>query len=272
VTFESLPSRPREGNVDAVRTERTCWAGGVRIKEAPMSKRGISRASMRVRVAVAAAVLAGGGAAAVVAVGASHSGATTAESAGYYQTSGRTMGYTTALSSAVKGWGRSPGTSLTTISHMKPVTNYWTQSWHHATIFIQRGTVLAVGNGEFVVRSANHTIEVWHVNGGTKTQNVGGTSTGLSAMTGGTTKVPSWWNMNTKVKGIAKGDLVFVFGERESHTLKAQLVLFAAPMKTAPMATPTATVTTPAATPTMTASPTATAPAVAPSAITGTHS
>jgi hypothetical protein len=241
-------------------------------KEASMSKRRVSRASTRVRVAVAAAVLAGGGAAGVVAVGASHSGLATAESAGYSHSNGRTLSYTSAMSSAVKGWNKSPGRSLMTVSQMKPVVNYWTQSWHHATIFIQRGTVVATGKGEFAVKSANGTVEIWHVNGGTKTQNVGSTSTGLSAMTGGTTRVPSWWNMNTKVKGIAKGDLVFVFGEREHHTLKAQLALFAAPMTTIPAATPTATVTTPAATPTMTASPATTAPAVAPSAITGTHS
>jgi hypothetical protein len=254
-----------------------------------MRKRGISRASMRVRLAVAAAVLAGGGAAGVVAVSASHSGGLgTAESAGYYQTTGRTLSYTSALSSAVKGFSRSPSTSLTTISHMKPVTNYWTQSWHRAIIFIQRGTVVAVGKGEFAVKSANGTIEIWHVNRGTKTENVGGTMTGLSAMTGGTTKVPSSWHMNTKVKGVAKGDLVFVFGQRENHTLKAQIVLFAAPAMTAtraaatptatmPTATPTATMSTAAPTATMpAATPPATAPAavptVAPSTIMGTHS
>jgi hypothetical protein len=231
-----------------------------------MRKRGISRASMRVRLAVAAAVLAGGGAAGVVALNASHNGPATAESAGYYQTSGRTLSYTSALSSAVKGWSKSPSTSLATISHMKPVTNYWTQSWHHAIIFIQRGTVVAVRKGEFAVKSANGTIEIWHVTGGTKTQNVGGTSTGLSALTGGTTKVPSWWKMNTKVKGIAKGDLVFVFGEREKHTLKAQLVLFAAPTTTTTTPTATPTATTP------TATPAATAPAVTPTGTGATFS
>jgi hypothetical protein len=80
-------------------------------------------------------------------------------------------------------------------------------------------------------------------------------------MTGGTMQVPSSWNMNTGVKGIATGDLVFVFGERENHTLKAQLVLFAAPTMTMPTATPTAT--TPMGTPTTTAPaarPTSTAP------------
>ncbi|HEY0937820.1 MAG TPA: hypothetical protein VGD91_29275 [Trebonia sp.] len=236
-----------------------------------MSKRGISRASMRVRLTVAAAVLAGGGAAGVVAVNASHSGPVAAQSAGYYQNNGRTMSYTSAVSSAVKGWSKSPDRSLATISHMKPVTNYWTQSWHHVVIFIQRGTVVGVGRDEFAVRSANGTIKIWHVNHGTKIQNVGGTMTGLSAMTGGTTRVPSWWTMNTKVRRLAKGDLVFVFGERQKHTLKAQLVLFAAPMTLAPVATPTATTpfaTTPAGTPTSTV----TAPAVAPSMLTGTHS
>jgi hypothetical protein len=216
-----------------------------------MSKRGIRRASVRARLAVAAAVLAGGGAAGAVAVAVSHSGTATAEAAGYYQTSGRTLSYTTAMSSAVSGWSRSPSTSLMTISHMKPVTSYWTQSWHRAVIFIQRGTVVAAGRGEFVVRSANGSFEIWHVNRATRTLNVGSSSTGMSAMTGGTTRVPHGWIMNMKVKGIAKGDLVFVFGERENHTLKAQLVLFAAPAMTArPAVTPAARATTPMATPT----------------------
>ncbi|HEY3881696.1 MAG TPA: hypothetical protein VGM12_24160 [Trebonia sp.] len=239
-----------------------------------MSKHGISRASMRVRLAVAAAVLAGGGAAGVVVVSASHGSAASAESAGFVQqASGRSLSYTSALSSAVKGWSKSPSESLMTISHMKPVTNYWTQAWHRAVIFIQRGTVVATGRGEFAVKSANGTVEIWHVNSGTKTLNIGGTSTGLSAMTGGTMKVPAQRTMNTKVKGVAKGDLVFVFGERENRTLKAQLVLFAVPMTAKPMAAPTATATMPAATPTATmpaATPTATAtmPAATPAATT----
>ncbi len=229
-----------------------------------MIKRGIRGVSLRMSLAAAAVVLAGGTTAAAVAVGASHGGTETAVSAGFSQASGRTMSYTSALSSAVKDWSKSPSTSLTTISHMKPVNNYWTQSWHHAIIFIQRGTVVAVGKNQFAVKSANGTIKVWNVNGATKTKNVGGTATGMSAMTGGTMKVPSRWTMNTRVTRIAKGDLVFVFGERVGRTLKAQLVLFAAPAMTKrmPMATPTA-------------KPTVTAPAPAPTGvgatITGTH-
>ncbi len=229
-----------------------------------MSKRGIRGVSLRMSLAAAAVVLAGGTTAALVAVGASRGGAETAESAGFSQASGRTMSYASALSSAVKDWSKSPSTSLTTISHMKPVTNYRSQSWHHAIIVIQRGTVVAVGKNEFTVKSANGTMKMWNVNGATKTKNVGGTATGMSAMTGGTMKVPSRWTMNTRVTRIAKGDLVFVYGERVGRTLKARLVLFAAPATTnrMPMATPTA-------------KPTVTAPAPAPTGvgatITGTH-
>jgi hypothetical protein len=229
-----------------------------------MSKRGIRGVSLRMSLAAAAVVLAGGTTAAVVAVGASHGGTETVESAGFSQASGRTMSYTSALSSAVKDWSKSPSTSLTTISHMKPATNYWSQSWHHAIIVIQRGTVVAVGKNEFTVKSANGTIKMWNVNGATKTKNVGGTATGMSAMTGGTMKVPSRWTMNTRVTRIAKGDLVFVFGERVGRTLKAQLVLFAAPATTKRMAVAIPTV-----------KPTVTAPAPAPTGvgatITGTH-
>ncbi len=234
-----------------------------------MSKRGMRRASMRVRLAVAAAVLVGGGAAGVVGLSASHGGAAAAASAGYAQDAGRSMGYSAAISSAMNGWSKSQGTSLMTISHMKPMTNSWTQTWHRHILVLQRGTVVAVGRGEFAVQSVNGTIRVWHVTRKTVTLNVGGTATGMSAMTGGSMQVPAQWDMNTTVSGLAKGDLVFVFGERQHHTLKAQLVLFAAPTAvmptatptaTTPVATPSATTTTPGATPSMTVKPTSTAP------------
>lgn len=221
-----------------------------------IGKRGIRRTSTRVRLAVAAAVLVGGGAAAVVAVAANNGNTATAQSAGYYTPTGRSMSYTSAMSSAMSSWNYSSNTSLTTMSHMSPMRTFDTMSWHHTTIAMQRGTVVGESRSELAVKSSNGTLEVWHVNGGTKTLNVGGSSTGMSAMTGGTMNVPSSWQMNTTVKGVAKSDVVFVFGEKENHTLKAQLVLFAAPMTTrttpdrtpASTATPTSTATTPAAT------------------------
>jgi hypothetical protein len=149
---------------------------------------------------------------------------------------------------------------------MQQINNYWTQSWHHHTLFFQRGKVVAVGRHEFVVRSANGKLELWHTSGNTAILNVGGTSTGMSAMTGGSVnmRMPSWWTMDVNTKRLAKGDLVFVFGELQHHTLKAQLVLFAAPKVTAPPATPTPTMTM-----------TTKAPAVAPAGnvptVAGTH-
>jgi hypothetical protein len=210
-----------------------------------MSKRGMRGMSMRVRVAVAATVLAGGGAAGVVAMNAGHNSVTTAESAGFIQRGSQQMSYSSAISSAMKTWDTSPSTSLRTLTHMQQINNYWTQSWHHHTLFFQRGRVIAVGWHAFVVRSANGLTEVWHTSGGTAILNVGGTSMGMDAMTGGSAnmKVPSWWDMDTRTKGLAKGDFVFVFGEREGHTLKAQLVLFAA-RKAALTPTPTTTMTT----------------------------
>jgi hypothetical protein len=230
-----------------------------------MSRRGMRGMSMRARVAVAAAVLAGGGAAGAVALSAGHGSAVNAESAGFVQHSSQPLSYTSAISSAMKTWDTSPSTSLRTISHMQQINNYWTQSWHHATLFFQRGKVVAAGKNEFAVRSADGMLEVWHTSGKTAILNVGGTSMGMSAMTGGSVnmRVPSWWTMDTRTNGLAKGDFVFVFGEREGHTLKAQLVLFAAPTTATRMAMQNA----PAAT---------TAPAVAPTGVTatnfGTHS
>ena len=216
------------------------------------NKRGIRRAATRVRLAVAAAVLVGGGAAGVVAVAASHSGATTAQAAGYTR---QALSEPKALSSAMNGWSKSPGRSLTTLSEMTPMRTFNTTAWHHVILVVQRGTVVATARREFVVKSSNHALALWHLSRNTKYLNVGGSRAGMAAMTGGTMAVRG--RMNANAKGLANGDLVFVFGERENHTLIAQLVLFAAPVKVTPKPTATPSMT---ATPGMTATPTATAP------------
>ncbi len=63
------------------------------------NKRGIRRASTRVRLAVAAAVLVGGGAAGVAAVAASHNAPVNAASAGYYRAT--SLSETHAMSAAM---------------------------------------------------------------------------------------------------------------------------------------------------------------------------
>ena len=119
------------------------------------NKRGIRRTATRVRLAVAAAVLVGGGAAGVAAVAASHSGAMTAQSAGYTR---QALSEPKALSSAMNGWSKSPGRSLTTLSEMTPMRTFNMTAWHHAILAVQRGTVVAAAKKEFVVKSSNHTL------------------------------------------------------------------------------------------------------------------
>jgi hypothetical protein len=227
------------------------------------NKRGIRRASTRVRLAVAAAVLVGGGAAGVVAVAASNHGPVSAASAGYY--SHHELSETHAMSDAMGWWHKSPSTSLSLISQMVPMRNMSMTPWHTHMLALQRGTVVAQSKNEFVLKSANGQFQFWHVNGHTAFLNVGGSTMGMNAMTGGGTSMtmPSGMQMNIGAKRLAPGNLVFVFGQKVGHQLVAQLVLFAATTTTTvtPTATPTMTATaTPTATSTATATPTATVP------------
>lgn len=231
------------------------------------NKRGIRRTSLRMRLAVAAAVLVGGGAAGVVAVAVNHSNPVSAQSAGYYTSYRHQLSESHAMSDAMDWWSRSPQTSLSLISRMVPVRSVSLTSFHSHMIAVQRGVVAATAPGEFVTRSLNNQLEVWHTTRGTKFFNVGNSKTGWNAMTGGTMSSLGSWNWSNSSAGhwsmrpttIAKGDLVFVFGERVHGELVAQLVLFAAPATTTtvtPTATPSMTTTpTAPATPTMTATP-----------------
>jgi hypothetical protein len=232
------------------------------------NKRGIRRASTRVRLAVAAAVLVGGGAAGVVAVAANHNGPVNAASAGYYT---HTLSETHAMSDAMNWWSKSPQTSLGLISKMTPMRTVSMMPFHNHTIALQRGTVITATRDAFVIKSSNRQIELWFVNHGTQFLNVGSSSMGMTAMTGGTMAMPSHMKMNTKTKTLAKGDLVFIFGERVHGELIAQLVLFVAPTKVTTTPTPTATPSmTATATATPTATPTATGTATATPSTTST--
>lgn len=230
--------------------------------------RGIRRASsMRVRLAVAAAVLVGGGAAGVAVV-ANHSGTVDASSAGYYSHSQLSESH--AMSAAMNSWNRSPQNSLSLISRMTPMHTFSMTKFHTHTLAIQRGTVEAAIRNEFVIKSSNHQLELWFVNGGTKFLNVGGSTMGMNAMTGrgSMMSMPNHMSWNKGARVLAKGDFVFIFGEKVHGKLLAQLVLFVAPMKVT--ATPTPSMTT-SPTMTATATPTATSTAtVAPTATTST--
>src|SRR5579862_4769852 len=99
-------------------------------KEASMiGKRGIRKASTRIRLAVAAAVLVGGGAVGIVAVAANHGGTTAAQSAGYYTHSGQWMSETQAMSAAMNGWNSNSARSLQDIAQMRQMSTFNTMAW-----------------------------------------------------------------------------------------------------------------------------------------------
>ena len=179
------------------------------------------RASLRVRLAVAAAVLVGGGAAAAVGVAASHGGATAATSAGF--TSSATS-WQQGMSWAMDNWNKKQQQSLVVITKTVTVQTITVGTFHTHTFVAQRGTVVAKAPWEFVVKSTTGNFGVWHFNGGTKFVNIGNSKTGWNAMSGGSMSSMGSWNWsdmansswNSHTKTIAKGDLVFVFGTK-SH-------------------------------------------------------
>src|SRR5690242_3267197 len=105
--------------------------------------RGTRRFSVRARLAVAAALLAGGGTAGVVAVTAGHGGVTAAQSAGFTTSYRQPLTPAKALSSAMDGWRKSPARSLDTLSRMTPISSFAQLHFHHVTLVVQRGTVVA---------------------------------------------------------------------------------------------------------------------------------
>jgi len=297
-----------------------------------------NRPGTRVKVAVAAAVLVGGGAAGVVAVAASNHGATAnAQSAAFAMRYRQTISEPTALTGAMNGWNKSPGNAMTMLAEMKPMRTFSQVRFHRAELAAQRGVVVLATKKFLLVKSANGSLHLWWLTGGTKVKNVAASATGMTAMTGSPTAaaaVMTTGSMNSAAnamagsanavnamttpsakpttltvstgnevititiswstalvtqpgaatsaspsatvtatatptatatatptasasatptatttqpvtmtaQGVARGDLVFVVGEREHGKLIAKLVLFAAP-KTAVTATPSASAT-----------------------------
>jgi hypothetical protein len=204
------------------------------------NKRGNRGTSMRARLAVAAAVLVGGGAAGVAVVASHHgSGTQEAASAGYSQSlSNRSFSESEGLSIAMNDWSKSSQTSLVVISKIVTIKTIAVVAFHSHTLDVQRGVVEAADKNQFVIKSSNDAFQIWNTKpGGTQELNVGGSQTGWNALSGGTMSSYgsyNWSNIsnskwNTSAKTLAKGDVVWIFGEKVKGQLWAQLVLFAAP-------------------------------------------
>src|SRR5262249_23725261 len=153
---------------------------------------------------------------------------------GYYQSS--QLSEAQGMSEAMNTWNKSQTTSLTTITKIVTIRTVAVTTFHQKTFVLQRGTVEAVSPWEFVTKSSNGTFEVWHTNMGTKFLNVAGNKTGWNAMTGNTMSSYGSWNApsagswdsmskswDMRAKTIARGDVVFVFGQKVNGKLFAQL-------------------------------------------------
>jgi len=262
------------------------------------NRRGIRSTGKRARLAVAAAVLVGGGAAGVV-VANSHSGTTTAQSAGYAQSYHSGISEQVALTEALSSWSSSQSKSLAILAELTQLRSFVQIDLHHTVLAAQRGIVVLATKKFLVVKSANGALHLWWTSGATGFKDVATSTTGWTALTGSktaanaamatgnltpaanvmagsistvsqlttpvvkpttitittgnevititvanstattttavtTTKTTTTQPVFTKTSNVQRGDLVFVAGVRTNGELKAQLVLFAAPLNKMP--------------------------------------
>jgi hypothetical protein len=151
------------------------------------NRRGSRYGSLKARLGIAAAVLLGGGAIATVAVATSDLTSMSAQSAGYTVSFSRPVSVPTALSTALTDWTRSQQRSLSTLAKMAPMKSFVTVKKGHTTFAAQRGVVVLATKHFLLVKSGNGSLHLWLVSGATKTQDVAGSATGMTALTGSST-------------------------------------------------------------------------------------
>jgi hypothetical protein len=135
-------------------------------------------------VGIAAAVLVGGAAVATVAVATSDLSSMSAQSAGYTVQFSRPVSVSTALSTALADWTKSQQKSLSTLADMAPMKSFATVREGHTVFAVQRGVVVLATKHFLLVKSVNGSLHLWLVNGATKSKDVAGSATGMTALTG----------------------------------------------------------------------------------------
>jgi ribosomal protein S11 len=133
---------------------------------------------------VATAALLGGGAIAVAALApGSHSAGLVAAPAAH---TARVASQGTMLSAALADWNSSEQGSYTQLAQMTSARGFSQTSHRGKTLDIQRGIVVLATNQFVILQSANGSLHLWLVSGGTKFQNVSGTTAGTAALTAST--------------------------------------------------------------------------------------
>jgi ribosomal protein S11 len=135
---------------------------------------------------IATAAVLGGGAIAVAAVASapgSHPAGFVAAPAAHTV---RLASQGTMLSTALADWNSARQGSYAELAQMTSARGFSQSSHHGKTLDIQRGIVVLATNQFVILQSANGSLHLWLVSGGTKFQNVSGTTAGTAALTAST--------------------------------------------------------------------------------------
>jgi hypothetical protein len=139
------------------------------------------QASIRTRVGIATAILAGSGSLAAVAVAATSHGAATAVAAAAY--SARYTNEGAALSLAINEFGRSRASAYAELADLTQARQFSQVSHDGHTLDVQRGIVVLATRKFLILRSANGSLHLWLLSGGTKFADVSDSTAGTSALT-----------------------------------------------------------------------------------------
>jgi len=135
---------------------------------------------------VATAAVLGGGAIAVAAVASAPGGHPAGFVAAPAAHTARVASQGTMLSAALADWNSSEQGSYAQLAQMTSARGFSQSSHRGKTLDIQRGIVVLATNQFVILQSANGSLHLWLVSGGTKFQNVSGTTAGTAALTAST--------------------------------------------------------------------------------------
>ncbi len=139
------------------------------------------QASIRTRMGIATAILAGGGSVAAVAVAAGGHGAVTAVAPAAYAAHYSNEG--PALSLVFNEWGKSRESAYAELAALTQARQF-SQARHAGnTLDVQRGIVVLATRKFLILQSANGSLHLWLLSGGTKFQDVSDTAAGTAALT-----------------------------------------------------------------------------------------
>jgi hypothetical protein len=141
-------------------------------------------AVLRTRAGIATVAVLGSGAIAVAAVAASSGSAGIAAAPAAH--TARLSNEGTTLATALADWNSSKQGTYSQLARMTSMRGFSQTSHHGKMLDVQRGIVVLATKQFIILQSANGSLHLWLVSGGTKFQNVSTTTAGTAALTANT--------------------------------------------------------------------------------------